>query len=75
MSSEKMTFSIRVEIELNQLNGVLEMYAFVPYSPCSGEGVKYIKQLIAYPAKWEVDEFVKAMNGKTGIGVASGTDG
>ena len=69
MSSEKVTFSIRVEIELNKDSGILEMFAFVPYSPCSGGGVKYLKHLIAYPAKWEVNEFVKAMNGKTGIGV------
>ena len=75
MSSEKVTFSIRAEIKLNECSGILEMFAFVPYCPCSGEGVKYLKHLIAYPAKWEVDEFVKAMNGKTGIGVASGTDG
>jgi len=71
MSSEKVTFSIRVEIELNKDSGILEMFAFVPYSPYSGGGVKYLKHLIAYPAKWEVDEFVKAMNGKTGIGVAA----
>ena len=75
MSSEKVTFYIRVEIELNKYSGILEMFAFVPYSSCSGEGVKYLKQLIAYPAKWEVDEFVKAMNGNTGIGVVSGSNG
>jgi hypothetical protein len=61
MNQNKVTFSIRVEIEMSDC-GILEMAAFIPYVPCSGEEVKYLKQIIAYPAQWEVDAFVKAKN-------------
>lgn len=62
MSSEKITFYIRAEIESNDDTGILEMSAFIPYSSCKGEGVKYLKHLVAYPARWEVEEIKKEIN-------------